>query len=165
MTARRRASLPAPSAPKLPPHPESPPAPATSLPRFEQPPVGAHPADVVPDAVADAAANAALAVVEAGSPHINQPESGLNSQQASQASPPEGHAPDAERRGKQASAPAAAPQQNDRASRKGADAAEGPGPGSSPLRVPPLRLVGIGGGAGPAPQAVPRWVDRACLAL
>ena len=150
VTARRRTSLPVPGAPQLPPHPESPPAPAPSPPRSEQSPAAAHPADVVPDAVADAG----TAAIRASSTQPAEPGDGVARQQVGQASPAAGHDPEAHRRDSTAAAASA----HDGAVPETAQNPEAPAFGTSPPRVPPLRLGSLGGGVASQPQAMPRWV-------
>jgi len=140
VTARRRTSVSVPGAPLLPPHPESPPAPAASLPRSEQPQAAAHPADVVPDAVADA--ESAAAVTQGRSTQPLEPGGGIDGQQVNQASPTAGHGPEAHRRDSTAAAAA----EHDGALPDTSENAEAPAFGSSPPRVPPLRLGSLSGG-------------------
>ena len=150
--ARRRASLPAPGVPQLPPHPESPQAPAASPPRSEQPPSAAHPADVVPDAFADT--DSAAAVTKASSTQPAGPGGGVDGRQVSQASPTAGH--DAEADGRDP--PTAAAAEHDKALQETARDVGSPALSSSPPRVPPLRLGSLDGSAARQPQAMPRWV-------
>ena len=157
VTARRRTSLPAPGAQPLPPHPESPQAPAASRPRPEQPPDAAHPADVVPDAVADA--DSAAVAMQRSSTQPTDPGGGADRQQVSQASPAAGHDPQTH---EQESATAAAAE-HDGALQETARHADAPAPGTSPPRVPPLRLGSLGGGAARQPQAMQRWVTLTLL--